>query len=576
MSTSWKYNCSGPAPDWVVNSDITGTGVVLSYIITAGIVVVVLLLYYLIAYDPSYDPFQGSARQHAPRAFYPNIVDKRILEASRRIAATCLGAFGCNTVTHPGFEKAFIRCIIAFSDMQLLAGYSVIISGYSQLGSGLQTFYWQAVVNLTWFSTLTHLSCLTILRNHLYLHASERTWRLAAMAILCVLLAISLGFTGNYGWSFQESNKPAFTDAAICFIQIKPPFQRAFFNMLSSILLIGFSFMVRVIKLYRFLSVDVFAKARARISRWTYTCLRIVHYWSDAAAQSPSFKCMLCYYPLLAVKLSAGLLIDAWTSVFMEICWVAFAYFWGVYRFKSTFQVVDYPTGFLDGSSDWTFGQVIAMLLLAGPLITIVESFHCDDDTGRGSYHSAGEATHELLSQDATTVQTMLPASCRSTPTLAAARHSGLLRHATWSSDHIALHSAGVYCIFMLLPILTLLAFGATGAESLPEVFIAFGEGYSYSCYLFLFAPVIGLWEVILFSLVLGDTFNKQRRWIRLTLRSLNVFFLPSLYLTYVCLLFANFVGGQLPTLAWLGISQAMLVVVYGLVATRQALLDRH
>lgn len=43
--------------------------------------------------------------------------------------------------------------------------------------------------------------------------------------------------------------------------------------------------------------------------------------------------------------------------------------------------MVDDPTGFLNGSSDWTFGQVIAMLLLAGPLVTIVESF-CSDAGG--------------------------------------------------------------------------------------------------------------------------------------------------------------------------------------------------
>ncbi|KAI2886008.1 hypothetical protein CBS76997_8769 [Aspergillus niger] len=64
MSTSWKYNCSDPLPEWVVNSDITGTGVLFSYIITAGIVVFILSLYYFVAYDPSYDPFQGSRRNN--------------------------------------------------------------------------------------------------------------------------------------------------------------------------------------------------------------------------------------------------------------------------------------------------------------------------------------------------------------------------------------------------------------------------------------------------------------------------------------------------------------------------------
>ncbi|GFN13299.1 uncharacterized protein AtWU_03097 [Aspergillus tubingensis] len=379
MSTSWKYNCSGPSPEWIANSDITGTGVVFSYIITAGIVVVVLALYYFVAYDPSHDPFQGSKRNSVPRAFYPNPVDALILEDSRRIAMACLGAFGCISINNTSFEEAFIRCIIAFSDMQLLTGYSILISGFSQLRSGLQTFYWQVVIGLTWFSTITHLSCLTALRNHLYLHSSERTWRLAAMAILCVLLAIGLGFTANYDWAFfGGGDEPNYGDAAICYIRIRSPLGHAFYTMLFSVLLITFSFVVRIVKLYRFLSVDIFTRARSRVKHWTYTSLRIVHDWSDASAQPPSLICMICYYPLLAAKLSADLLVDGWASVFMEIFWVAVAYSWGIYRLIAALQMTWKPTGFLNGSSDWTFGQVIAMLLLAGPLITIVESFQSD------------------------------------------------------------------------------------------------------------------------------------------------------------------------------------------------------
>ncbi|GLA24948.1 hypothetical protein AnigIFM63326_001412 [Aspergillus niger] len=149
------------------------------------------------------------------------------------------------------------------------------------------------------------------------------------MATLCVLLAIALGFTANYDWAFSGGggDKPTYGDAAICYTRIRPPLGQAFYTMLFSVLLITFSFVVRIVKLYRFLSVDVFARARSRI------------------------------------------------------IWVAVAYVWGIYRLIATLQMVDDPTGFLNGSSDWTFGQVIAMLLLAGPLVTIVESF-CSDAGG--------------------------------------------------------------------------------------------------------------------------------------------------------------------------------------------------
>lgn len=53
------------------------------------------------------------------------------------------------------------------SDLQILTGISILISGYAQLECGLSCYHWQVLVYLAWFSSLTHLSCLTLLRNYL-------------------------------------------------------------------------------------------------------------------------------------------------------------------------------------------------------------------------------------------------------------------------------------------------------------------------------------------------------------------------------------------------------------------------
>jgi hypothetical protein len=96
------------------------------------------------------------------------------------------------------------------SDLQILAGLSILISGYSQLRCGLSVCHWQILVYLTWFCSLTHLSCLTFLRNHLYNHRGERLWRLIGMGALIVMLIAAPLPTGKYG----TQHSPA--EYAIC------------------------------------------------------------------------------------------------------------------------------------------------------------------------------------------------------------------------------------------------------------------------------------------------------------------------------------------------------------------------
>ncbi|CAK44679.1 hypothetical protein An04g06760 [Aspergillus niger] len=209
---------------------------------------------------------------------------------------------------------------------------------------------------------------------------------------------------------------------------------------------------------------------------------------------------------------------------------------------------------------DWTFGQVIAMLLLAGPLVTIVESF-CSD-AGRGKYYSAGDETHGLSAPEVTTAQTMLPASGRSSPILAPSRNSHHLGHATWRSYCSILRMSLVYCMLMSLPILGLLLPCAIGVRSFTGAFVVLGAGRS--CYFFLFAPLIGLWELILFSLAFDDLLKGQKRWIRVTLWLLNIFLCPSICLVW--LFYFYLIGAEDTSLAWLGVPQAALFVAYGLV----------
>src|SRR5580704_14637470 len=105
------------------------------------------------------------------------------------------------------------------SDLQILSGLSILISGYIQLHCGLSAYHWQVLVYLAWFSSLTHLSCLTFLRARLYERPEERTWRVLAMfSLICMLLG-ALVPTGGYNWSSDGTNSqsPTPSDFAVCY-----------------------------------------------------------------------------------------------------------------------------------------------------------------------------------------------------------------------------------------------------------------------------------------------------------------------------------------------------------------------
>ena len=102
--------------------------------------------------------------------------------------------------------------MLALGDSQVITGISVLISGYKQLACGLQYYHWQIVVDLAFFSSITHLTTLTCLRSYFQERPALRSWRLICMGLTAVLLATALGSTGyivDYGGDPTISVIPA-------------------------------------------------------------------------------------------------------------------------------------------------------------------------------------------------------------------------------------------------------------------------------------------------------------------------------------------------------------------------------
>ena len=98
--------------------------------------------------------------------------------------------------TSERWTRAFDEAILFLGDTQVVTSIAIVLSGYVQLPRGLSTYHWEMVVDLAWFSALTHLTALTSLRHFFQQRPTMAFWRVLLMGITLVLLASALQPTG--------------------------------------------------------------------------------------------------------------------------------------------------------------------------------------------------------------------------------------------------------------------------------------------------------------------------------------------------------------------------------------------
>ncbi|KAF2472365.1 uncharacterized protein BDR25DRAFT_283776 [Lindgomyces ingoldianus] len=370
------YNCSEHPYSISPNPDISGVGVIIGYATTAGIVVFILLVSYFTVYDPLEDPFRKEIGGTPTIQYRPNPVDVVFLKLTSAIWNRLRKKNTLSSVAPPRMPRntrlhaSCVKCVQSMSDLQILTGTSILISGYAQLKCGLSAYHWQILVFLAWFSSLTHLSCLTFLRNYLYNRPGERVWRLIGMAIMLLMLLVAMVPTGNFNWraSTNSTPVPSPSDYAICYFnRAKQADNMTFGTMIFAILLLSLGFIYRIVRLHRSLSVNVVGRARRILSGRARQFLIQLYNKLDISNSGMSLRRTMAYRPFLALFLATRTIVDTWTSMFFEILWLLGSFIWGLTRLRQTLGLSN------GGSGEWAFGQVISILQLAAPLLTISE-----------------------------------------------------------------------------------------------------------------------------------------------------------------------------------------------------------
>ncbi|KAK0507288.1 hypothetical protein JMJ35_010326 [Cladonia borealis] len=204
-----SVNCTAVNQPTQANPDVAGVGVMVSFIATAIITFIAIVVGYLS------DSLRDTSLSQLDRAciakfstirWRPWIKDGPTSLLLRRSMTAAMGVLGWNYAladhgdasedddksrdARERRSKGLEKFILALSDQQLVTGLAVLIAGFVSPCS-MSIYHFNIIAALGWFSSMTHLSTLAVLRVYFIEHPRLRTWRVVAMLFVLVLLIIA-------------------------------------------------------------------------------------------------------------------------------------------------------------------------------------------------------------------------------------------------------------------------------------------------------------------------------------------------------------------------------------------------
>jgi hypothetical protein len=361
--------------------------VITGFVATGYITLIMVVVYYLFDHNKT-----------------TNVVDRVFINGVGRLS----GSLSPNS-TKPELKwsEAIEFAVLMFSDQQIVTGIAILLSGYTQLNCALSTYHWEIVVYLAWFSSTTHLITLTALRSYFRKRVTLTYWRVFFMGCLVVLLGAALGPTGFvYFLNPGVAGLLPMSVPALCLFSSTGP-QEAYqalesqgypggelylhaFNWLYILLALLFlvvSYLSRVSSLFRSTDDRAESRLRIRLGYWLKREILAAKKISDDSKGKVSQTIwlvlsvvMMAAYILLKVmyeistsmiwevRITSDLKYSMKLTLRYKLLWLTGALAWGTLRLLATWQ-----SSHLLEENLWGFGQVMALLLIALPFLSLSE-----------------------------------------------------------------------------------------------------------------------------------------------------------------------------------------------------------
>ena len=216
------------------------------------------------------------------------------------------------------WTKTLEGAVLTFSDQQIITGIAILISGYTQLRDGLAVYYWQLVVDLAWFSSVTHLTTLTCLRYYFRERQGLKMLRLICMVVMAGMLSCAIASTRYLGGGYVSYDFPAW---CLFHSNYKGTDWPAYHNTTYVVLVIVYlfvSYSVRIVQLFPSVFDNSLGYCHDRLSNFAQN--RLQDYRNRALNNSfPKYWASI-YTLTMAIHCILKATRDLYSSMLWEVC----------------------------------------------------------------------------------------------------------------------------------------------------------------------------------------------------------------------------------------------------------------
>ncbi|KAG9751719.1 hypothetical protein KCU73_g6271, partial [Aureobasidium melanogenum] len=256
-------------------------------------------------------------------------------------------------------------------------GIAICIAGFIGLHGRISVYHFQTVIMLAWMSSSVHLSALTMLGDYFRKRPAVLGWRIVGMLVLLVLLLVALVPTASNLWALwwgpdQETHdvRTSWAIPARCFFfntwgqGVNPDAPLAYLILITS-------YIWKIGALFKS-SRNIFHR-RVR-GPTEYLLELILHNEALKASgrRAKRYSLSWKYYAAMTVYL-ISLAIFEFAASFAASLWLS--YLGLVY---GTIQIViprQQNAWWNNKENEWTFGQIVPLVLLIQPLGAILENY---------------------------------------------------------------------------------------------------------------------------------------------------------------------------------------------------------